>query len=192
MRAQSALATPVAIIVLALLIFLPGVAWADYISDAEEAIDASGALPFSISEWDSILRSCTSSDDLLACAQAASVKAGLDPGNAQQAAEVYEDIVHKDYTGLISDAGVAVACAASNAFFGFNACNLVISVGQKLGNAVEPVANGIVCSGITGIHCNDTGSIDWGQLTATVQEPNCQLGVWQKGQSDGATHFFPT
>jgi hypothetical protein len=190
MRTRSMRAAAVAGTVFALAMFLPGVARADYVSDAEQAIDASGVLPFSVSDWDSILRSCSSSDDIIACAKAAAIMEGLDPDNADQAAEIYGDIIHKDYTGLISDAGVAVACAASEAFFGFNACNVVIAVGQKLGNAAEPVANAVVCSGITGIRCND-GSIGWGQLTETVQEPNCPVGVWQKGQSDGGTHFYP-
>jgi hypothetical protein len=113
MKRRIALVTHIAGIALALALFLPSTARADYVSDAEAAIDASGALPFSISDWDPILRSCASSNDLVDCAEAVAVKEGLDPENAAQAASVYEDIIQKDYTGLISDAGVAIACAAS-------------------------------------------------------------------------------
>jgi len=109
---------------------------------------APGALPFTaadLQQYHDLIVNCgaaSSTDDLLGCIEEASAsgagqQAGI-PSWFPQLIAVYFDIEHKDYWGLVADAGEAAACAAAEIMTGVDVCGAI----QTVVDAAKDVAKG--------------------------------------------------
>jgi hypothetical protein len=108
---------------------------------------APGVLPFNANDLQSyhdLIIGCSeagSTDDLLNCIDAASAtKAAQDAGVPSwlpQLINVYFDIEHHDYWGLVADAGEAVACAAAELMTGVDVCGAI----EAIADAAKDIAN---------------------------------------------------
>ena len=107
-----------------------------------------GALPFSgtdLRKYRDLISGCasaSSADDVVACVENAAASdlgqnAGI-PSWFPQMLEVYFDLEHQDYWGLLEDAGEAAACAAAQVLaFGLDVCAAI----QELVDAAKAVVS---------------------------------------------------
>jgi len=118
-----------------------GPAQADLVQTAENLIDATDSLPFKFSDWKPLLDSCTG-DDTVACAnaiaQSQEAQNAGEPSWVPQMIDVYFDVKHKDYWGVVEDGGKAAACAVANLLTDVDICGAI----QTLENAASAVYNG--------------------------------------------------
>ena len=129
------------------------------IDEVATAIDkinqySGNSLPFSGAQllaYRDMITSCSqssSADDVLACVDAiASSDAGKEadiPSWVPEMLNVYFDIEHKDYWGLLEDAGEAVACAAAQVLaFGVDVCGAI----EALVDAAKDIASAAAAIG---------------------------------------------
>jgi hypothetical protein len=114
---------------------------------------SAGALPFSgddLRKYRDLISGCasaSSSDDVVACVETASAsdlgqQAGI-PSWFPEMLEVYFDLEHQDYWGLLEDAGEAAACAAAQVLaFGLDVCAAIqelIAAAKAVASAAEAI-----------------------------------------------------
>ena len=111
---------------------------------------APGVLPFTaqdVQQLHDLLVNCAAvgnTDDVVGCIEAAAASdagqnAGV-PSWLPQMINVYFDIEHHDYWGLVADAGEAVACAAAELITGVDVCGAI----KAIVDAAKDIANAAV------------------------------------------------
>ena len=108
-------------VALAVSVYPPHVARADVLVTIEDAIDATGALPFSFKEWRPILNTC-SNDDVVKCAEVVSASSSAQaagvPSWLPQMIHLFIDVRDQNWGELVIDGGKIVACAAMQVLAG--------------------------------------------------------------------------
>jgi hypothetical protein len=141
----------------------PVPAHADFLHDAEQAVDDTHFFDFNMTDWQSELDAC-SGDNIDSCIDTVANKEGQSlPPDFEKMIDVYIDIREQAWGQLLTDGSEAVVCAALQVFAGgIDLCGaygdfekFVAATGGAIGKALTPAVNAFICENhIGGISCN--------------------------------------